>query len=290
MIPAPFDYHRPGTLDEAVALLARHGDAAKVLSGGMSLLPVLKLRLGSVAHLVDIGRIPGLEYVKEEGGTLRIGGGTRQATLERSELIAAKYPILRDAVVLIADPLVRNRATVGGNLANGDPGNDLPAIMIALGATLVVRGPKGERTIPANQFYKGIYSTALAPDEILTEVRVPMPPPRSGGAYLKLKRKVGDFAAAAAAVQVTLDAKGGIERASVALTNAGATPIEAADAAKYLVGKALDDKVVAEASRLAAAKSSPSADRRGSVEYKKEMARVLTGRALRKAVERAGGR
>jgi aerobic carbon-monoxide dehydrogenase medium subunit len=290
MIPAPFDYHRPGTLDEAVALLARHGDAAKVLSGGMSLLPVLKLRLGSVAHLVDIGRIPGLEYIKEEGGTLRIGGGTRQATLDRSELISAKYPILRDAVVLIADPLVRNRATVGGNLANGDPGNDLPAIMVALGAALVARGPKGERAIPANQFYKGIYSTALAADEILTEVRVPIPPPRSAGAYLKLKRKVGDFAAAAVAVQVTLDAKGGIERAGVALTNAGATPIEAADAAKYLAGKTLDDKVVAEASRLAAAKSSPSADRRGSVEYKQEMARVLTGRALRKAVERAGGR
>jgi carbon-monoxide dehydrogenase medium subunit len=290
MIPAPFDYHRPGTLDEAVTLLARHGDAAKVLSGGMSLLPMLKLRLGSVAHLVDIGRIPGLEYIKEEGGALRIGGGTRQATLERSELVAAKYPILRDAVVLIADPLVRNRATVGGNLANGDPGNDLPAIMIALGASLVARGPKGERTIPANQFYKGIYSTALGPDEILTEVRVPILPPRSGGAYLKLKRKVGDYAAAAAAVQVTLDAKGGIERAGIALTNAGSTPIEAADAAKYLAGKALDDKVVAEASRLAAAKSEPTADRRGSVEYKKEMARVLTGRALRKAVARAGGR
>jgi carbon-monoxide dehydrogenase medium subunit len=290
MIPAPFDYHRPGTLDEAVALLARHGDAAKVLSGGMSLLPALKLRLGSVGHLVDIGRIPGLEYAKEEGGALKIGGGTRQATLERSELVAAKYPILRDAVLLIADPLVRNRATVGGNLANGDPGNDLPAIMVALGATLVARGPKGERTIPANRFYKGIYATALAPDEILTEVRVPIPPPRSGGAYLKLKRKVGDFAAAAAAVQVTLDAKGGIERAGIALTNAGATPVEAADAAKYLAGKTLDDKVVAEASRLAAAKSEPTADRRGSVEYKKEMARVLTGRALRKAVERAGGR
>jgi len=290
MIPAPFDYHRPGSLDEAVALLARHGDTAKVLSGGMSLLPVLKLRLGAVEHLVDIGRIPGLEYVKEDGGVLKIGGATRQATLERSELIGAKYAIVKDAVVLIADPLVRNRATVGGNLANGDPGNDLPAIMIALGATLVVRGPKGERSIPANQFYKGIFTTALAPDEILTEVRVPIPPPRSGGAYVKLKRKVGDFAIAAAAVHVTLDAKGGIERAAVALTNAGATPIEAVDAAKYLAGKTLDDKVVAEASRLAAAKSAPSADRRGSVEYKQQMARVLTGRALRKAVERAGGR
>jgi carbon-monoxide dehydrogenase medium subunit len=251
---------------------------------------VLKLRLGSVAHLVDIGRIPGLEYIKEEGGILKIGGGTRQATVERSEVIAAKYPLLRDAVMLIADPLVRNRATVGGNLANGDPGNDLPAAMIALGATLVARGPKGERSIPANQFYKGIYTTALAPDEILTEVRVPVPPARSGGAYLKLKRKVGDFAAAAAAVQVTLDAKGGIERAGIALTNAGATPIEAADAAKYLAGKAPDDKAVAEAARMAAAKSSPSADQRGSVEYKREMARVLTGRALRKAVARAGGR
>ena len=294
MIPAPFDYHRPGTLDEAVALLARHGDAAKVLSGGMSLLPVLKLRLGAVEHLVDIGRIPGLDYIREEGGSLRIGGATKQAALERSELIGAKYPILRDAVILIADPLVRNRATVGGNLANGDPGNDLPAIMIALGATLVARGPNGERSIPANQFYKGIYSTALAPDEILIEVRVPIPPARSGGAYLKLKRKVGDFAAAAAAVQVTLDGKGGIERAGVALTNAGPTPIEAADAAKYLAGKLVgtsgDDQVVAEASRLAAAKSAPSADRRGSVEYKQEMARVLVGRALRKAVERAGGR
>jgi carbon-monoxide dehydrogenase medium subunit len=290
MIPASFDYHRPASLDEAVALLARHGDAAKVLSGGMSLLPVLKLRLGSVEHLVDIGRIPGLQYIKEEGGVLKIGGATRQAALERSELIATKYPILRDAVALIADPLVRNRATAGGNLANGDPGNDLPATMIALGATLVARGPKGERTIPANQFYKGIYSTALAPDEILTEVRVPVPPPRSGGAYLKLKRKVGDFAAAAAAVQVTLDAKGAIERAGIALTNAGPTPVEATDAARYLGGKTLDEKVVAEAARLAAAKSEPSADQRGSVEYKQAMARVLVARALRKAVERAGGR
>src|SRR5262245_64745164 len=248
MIPAAFDYHRPATLDEAVALLARHGDAAKVLSGGMSLLPVLKLRLGSVAHLVDIGRIPGLEYIKEEGGVLKIGGATRQATLERSELIGAKYPLLRGAVALIADPLVRNRATVGGNLANGDPGNDLPAIMIVLGATLVARGPKGERAIPANQFYKGIYSTALAPDEILTEIRVSIAAPRSGGAYLKLKRKVGDYATAAAAAQVTLDAKGAIERAAIALTNAGPTPVEVADAAKYLVGKTLDDNVVGERS------------------------------------------
>ena len=147
MIPAPFDYHRPGTLDEAIGLLARHGDQAKVLSGGMSLLPALKLRLGAFEHLVDIGRIPGLDYIKEEGGFLRIGAMTRQAALERSEVVRAKYPILADAVSLIADPLVRNRGTIGGNVANGDPANDEPAIMLALGATLVARGPKGERSI-----------------------------------------------------------------------------------------------------------------------------------------------
>ena len=290
MIPAAFDYHRPASLDEAVGLLTRHGDQAKVLSGGMSLLPMLKIRLASFAHLVDIGRIPGLEYIKEEGGFLKIGAMTRQAALERSDLIKSKYPILADAVPLIADPLVRNRGTVGGNVANGDPGNDQPAIAIAVGATLVARGQKGERTVPANQFYKGLYSTALAQNEILTEVRIPVPPARSGGAYAKLKRKTGDFAVAAAAVQLTLDAKGAVERCGIALTNAGLTPVEAADAAKYLVGKMPDEKTIMEAAKLAAAKSTPGADRRGSVEYKKEMARVLTARALKKAVQRAGGK
>jgi len=290
MIPAAFDYHRPASLDEAVALLARYGGGAKVLAGGMSLLPVLKLRLGSFAHLVDIGGVPGLEYVKEDGAFLKIGAATRQATLERSEVVRARYPVLADAVPLIADPLVRNRGTIGGNVANGDPGNDQPAIMIALGATLVVRGSKGERTIAADKFYTGFYTTALAPDEILTEIRIPAPVARSSGAYVKLKRKVGDFAAAAAAVQVTLDAQGAIERAAIALTNAGPTPLEAGDAARFLVGKTPDEKTIAEAARLAAAKSEPSADRRGSVEYKREMARVMVTRALRKAVERAGGR
>jgi carbon-monoxide dehydrogenase medium subunit len=290
MIPAAFDYHRPGSLDDAIALLGRYREGAKVLSGGMSLLPLLKLRLGSIEHLVDIGAIPGLEYVKEEGGLLKIGGRTRQATLDRSELIRTRYPILAEAVKLIADPLVRNRATVGGNIANGDPANDMPAVMIALGATFVARGAKGERTLAANQFYKGLFETALAPDEILTEVRVPMPAARSGAAYRKLKRKTGDFAAAAAAVRVTLDGKGAIESAAVALTNAGPTPVDAADAARVLVGKMPDDKVFAECGRLAAEKSAPGADRRGSVEYKREMARVLVTRALRAAVERAGGK
>src|SRR5262245_6428764 len=290
MIPAAFDYHRPATLEEAVKLLAQHGEQAKVLSGGMSLLPMLKLRLAAFAHLVDIGRIPGLEYIKEDGGFLRIGAMTRQAALERSDLIRSKYPVLADAIPLIADPLVRNRGTVGGNVANGDPGNDQPAIMLALGATFIARGPRGERSVPASQFYKGVYATALAPGEILTEVRIPAPPPRSGGAYAKLKRKTGDFAVAAAAVQLTLDGKGAVERAGIALTSAGVTPVEGGDAAKYLVGKVPDDKTIAEAAKMAAAKSAPGADRRGSVEYKREMARVLTARALRKAAQRAGGK
>ena len=286
MIPAAFDYHRPATLDEALKLLKKHGDEAKVLSGGMSLLPMLKLRLASFAHLVDLNRIPGLDYIKEEKGTLKIGAMTRQAALERSEVIKSRYPILADATPLIADPLVRNRGTVGGNVANGDPGNDQPAIMIALGATYVVEGSK-ERTVAANQFYKGLYDTALARNEILTEIRIPAPPPKSGGAYVKLKRKTGDFAVAAAAVQLTLGKNGAVESARIALTNAGLTPVEAADAAKYLVGKTPDDKTIADAAKMAAAKSQPSADRRGSVEYKKEMARVLTARALKKAVQRA---
>jgi carbon-monoxide dehydrogenase medium subunit len=287
MIPAPFDYHRPGTLDEAIGLLSRYGGEAKVLSGGMSLLPTLKLRLGSYAHLVDINRIPGLEYVKEEKGWLRIGAGTRQATLERSELIRTKYSVLADAVPLIADPLVRNRGTIGGNLANGDPANDGPAIVIALGAELVARGPKGERTIPANRFYKSLYTTELKGDEILTEIRIPVPPAKSGGAYRKLKRKTGDFAAAAVAVQLSLNANGTVARAGIALTNAGPTPIEAVEAQKFLSGKTPDEKNILETAKLAAQAGSPSADRRGSVEYKREMARVLAGRAIRAALERA---
>jgi carbon-monoxide dehydrogenase medium subunit len=288
MIPAPFEYHRPSSLNEAISLLKHHGAQAKVLSGGMSLLPMLKLRMGSFAHLVDINRLPGLDAIKEEGGFLRIGAMTRQSALERSELIRKKYPILGDAVPLIADPLVRNRGTVGGNVANGDPANDEPAIMIALGATLVAHGPKGERAIPANQFYTDLYTTALARDEILTEIRVPVPPARSGGAYQKLKRKTGDFAVAAVAVQLSLDAKGAVASCGIGLTNAGPTPLEAADAAKFLVGKAPDAKTVAEAAKMAAAKANPSADHRGSVAYKKEMARVLTARAIQSAVERAG--
>ncbi len=293
MIPAAFDYHAPRTLDEALALLAEHRDDAKVLSGGQSLLPLLKLRLGSAGHLVDIGRIPGLEYIREEEGSVRIGGRTRESELERSELIRAKLPLLADTAAVIADPLVRNLATVGGNLAHGDPANDHPAAMLALRAEVVATGPRGTRTIPIDELFLGLFTTALDAGEILTEIRIPLPPPRSGGAYEKLERKVGDFATAAAAVQVTLAAGGGdraggeVARAGIALTNAGPTPVRAAEAERYLVGKQPSEETIAEAARLAGAAATPSADRRGKVEYKREMARVLTARALRRAIQRA---
>ena len=289
MIPPPFDYHSPTTLPEAVALLGRLGEDAKVLSGGQSLLPLLKLRLAQPAHLVDIGRIPGLDYIKEDGGFLKIGGLVREAALEASALVKSKYPILADTAAVIADPIVRNLATVGGNLAHGDPANDHPATMLALGAEVVVTGAKGSRTIPVARFFTGLFSTALEPAEVLTEIRVPMPPAGSGGAYLKLERKVGDFATAGAAAFLVI--KGGvIERAGIGLTNAGPTPIKAEAAEKHLAGKKPEEAVFAEAARLAAAATSPSPDRRGTTEYKQQMARILTLRALRKAAERAGGR
>jgi len=290
MIPAPFDYHAPQTLEEAVALLVRHRDEAKVLSGGQSLLPLLKLRLGVAGHLVDIGRIPGLEYISQENGTLRIGGRTRESALEHSEAIRKQFPLLADTAAVIADPLVRNLATVGGNLAHGDPANDHPATMLALRAEVVATGPKGSRTIHIDDFFQGLFTTALEPDEILTEIRIPAPPPRSGGAYVKLERKVGDFATAAAAVQLTLGAGGEVVKVGIGLTNAGPTPVRAADAERMLTGQVPNDALIAEVARQAAAAAAPSPDRRGAVEYKRQMARVLTARALKKAIERASGR
>jgi aerobic carbon-monoxide dehydrogenase medium subunit len=192
MIPAAFDYHSPATLAEAIDLLGRYGDDAKVLSGGQSLLPLLKLRLGAAGHLVDIGRIPNLEYVREDNQMLKIGGRTRETALEHSNLIRKKYPILADTAAVIADPLVRNLATVGGNLAHGDPANDHPATMMALGARVVATGPKGARTISIDEFFTGLFTTALAPDEILTEIQIPMPRPRrSRSATPERSRKRG---------------------------------------------------------------------------------------------------
>jgi carbon-monoxide dehydrogenase medium subunit len=290
MIPAAFAYHAPKSLTEATALLAKLGDGAKVLSGGQSLIPLMKLRLTSPPHVVDINGIQGLAYLKEVDGFLRIGALTRESDLDESELIRTRYPLLHDTCKVIADPLVRNMATVGGNLAHGDPANDHPAAMLALGAQVVAVGGKGERRIPIASFFTGPFETALEPDEILTEIRVPVPPAGSGGAYVKMERKVGDFATAAVAVQVTLAASGVCESAGIGLTNVGLTPLQASRAEAALKGKRLDEAAIAEAARLAADTAQPTDDLRGPAEYKKDLVRVLTTRALRRALERATAR
>ncbi len=290
MIPAAFEYHAPASLDDATALLATLGDDAKILSGGQSLIPLMKLRLSSPSHVVDINGIPGLSYIREADGVLAIGALTRESELEESEIVRARYPLLYDTCKVIADPLVRNLATIGGNLAHADPANDHPATMLALGAELVARGRGGERRIPITSFFTGPFETALRPGELLVEIRIPAPAPRSGGAYLKLERKVGDFATAAVAVQLTLRPDGACEQAGIGLTNVGLTPIKAEQAQASLRGKRLDDTTIAQAARLAAAAAEPAQDLRGSVEYKKDLVRVLTARALRKAAERADGR
>ncbi|HEY7541837.1 MAG TPA: xanthine dehydrogenase family protein subunit M [Methylomirabilota bacterium] len=287
MIPAAFEYHAPGTIAEATALLTKLGENAKVLSGGQSLIPLMKLRLASPAHLVDINAIPGLSGIREADGFLRIGALTRESELEESEIVRNRYPLLHDTSRVIADPVVRNLATVGGNLAHGDPANDHPATMLALGAEIVAVGPKGERRVPIASFFTGPFETTLKPDEILVEVRIPVPPARSGGAYLKLERKVGDFATAAVAAQVTLGTNGACEYVGIGLTNVGLTPIKATRAEAALKGKAPDEATIMRAAELAADVAEPSEDLRGSVEYKKDLVRVLTGRALRRAVERA---
>jgi len=288
MIPPAFEYLRPKTLPEAVALLQQHGDDAKILSGGQSLIPMMKLRLARPSHLIDINRITGLSYVKEDGGFLKIGGLTREAELEASELVRTKYPLLLDTASVIADPQVRNLATVGGNLAHGDPANDHPATMLALGAQIVATGAKGARTIAIDDFFKSLFETDLKHDEILTEIRIPSPPPRSGGAYFKLERKVGDFATAAVAVQLTLDDKGTVQKVGIGLTNVGPTPLRAKSAEDALRGKKLDATTIAQAAQLAADAAQPSADLRGPVEYKKGLIKEFTKRALARAAERAG--
>ena len=324
MIPPQFDYHAPGSLEEALSLLESLDDA-KVMSGGQSLLPMLKLRLATPANIVDIGRIPGLDSISEEGGFLRIGALVTETALEEDATVAARYPILLDTARVIADPLVRNRATICGNVAHGDPANDHPATMLALRAQMVATGPDGERTIGVDDFFHGLFMTALAEGEILTEIRIPSPAgggsgggggdglgsdgEQSGGAYLKLERKVGDYAVAGVAVQLTLGDDGKVTRAGIGLTNLGMAPIRASAAEEALTGARLvergglrgafskvadaiarapdADDVIAGAAQAAADATDPVADRRGSVEYKRNMASVLTQRAIAKALERA---
>jgi aerobic carbon-monoxide dehydrogenase medium subunit len=286
LFPGRFDYHRPASLGEAIALLARHGDEARVLAGGHSLIPMMKLRLAQPSHLVDLQAIAGLKGIREEGGALIIGAMTTQAELLASALIGAKAPILHEAAKLIADPQVRYCGTVGGNVANGDPGNDMPALMMALGASFVAEGPQGRKTLDPNGYYKAPYVTALAEGDILTEIRVPVWAAGHGYAYEKMKRKVGDYATAATAVLLEVSG-GSCKRASVAMTNVAGTPINASAAAKALEGSAVDAAAIERAVQAAIAVTDPVSDLRGPVEFRRHVAGVVTRRAIARALQGA---
>ena len=290
MIPAPFDYVAAHSVDEAVALLNQRGDDAKILAGGQSLIPLLRFRLAGPSILIDINRIAELDYIQETDGVLRIGALAREAELDNSSLIRDRYPILFDTSTGVADPVVRNWATVGGNLAHADPANDHPATMIALGAQIVAVGPAGERVIAIDDFFAGVpFETTLHSNELLKEIRVPAPTGRSGGAYFKLERKVGDYAVVGVATYITLSDNGEVSYAGIGLTNVGQTTIKARDAAQSLLGKQLDDASIHHAAELAAAAAQPVSDTRGPAAYKRAMVSTLTVRALRKALTRATG-
>ncbi|HEY2112031.1 MAG TPA: xanthine dehydrogenase family protein subunit M [Dongiaceae bacterium] len=286
MIPGAFAYHRPKSLAEAVGLLADLGEDARPLAGGHSLIPMMKLRLAAPEHLVDLRAIGDLKGIRAEGGDIVIGAMTTQHEVIGSDLLAGKLPILRETSLSIADPQVRYVGTLGGNVANGDPGNDMPAVMLCLGATYHLAGKGGERRVAAREFYQGAYFTALEAGEILTAIRIPVPPAGHGHAYEKLKRKIGDYATAAAAVILTL-AGGKIASCAIALTNVGETPLFAEAAAKLLIGSALEPAIVKQAVAAAEAITAPASDNRGPAAYRRKMAGVMTARALAAAKARA---
>jgi aerobic carbon-monoxide dehydrogenase medium subunit len=288
VIPGPFTYHRPSSVRDAVALLAALGDEARPLAGGHSLIPMMKLRMAAPEHLVDLAGIAELKDIAEDGETIVIGAGVTLAALVRSELLAAKLPVMRETALVIADPQVRYKGTLGGNVANGDPGNDMPALMQALGALYVLAGTGGERSVAARNFYRGTYDTALAPGEIVAAIRIAVPPVGSGAAYEKLKRKVGDYATAAAAVTLTMTGDA-VTSCAVALTNVADRPLFAEAASAAAVGTTLDAAAVRTVAEAAMAITSPATDGRGPAEYRREMAGIMVARALLRAASRAKG-
>jgi carbon-monoxide dehydrogenase medium subunit len=288
LIPRSFEYVAPKSLTEAISLLGSRGDEAKVIAGGQSLIPLLKLRLASPTLIVDISRIPGLDYIAESGGFLRIGAMTRMAEVETSDLLRERYNIINEASRVIADPLVRNLGTFGGNISHGDPANDMPAVLLALEAAVVATGPLGERTIDAQGFFLDTFTVALRQGEILTEIRVPQPAPRSGGSYLKLEQKTGDFATAGVAVHLTINPQGECEHVGIGLTAVGPTAIKAKEAEEFMVGrKPADQEAVRRLARLAAEAAEPVSDIRGTATYKRQMVELLAARALKNAYRRA---
>lgn len=285
MYPPRFDYFAPTTVEEVVATLGEH-EGAKVMAGGQSLIPVLKLRVASVDAVVDINGVPGLDAIAEDGGALRIGALVRHAQAERSPLLTKRYGLLGATARLVADPLVRNRGTICGSLAHADPQGDWGAALLAARGAVVARGPNGERTIAVDELALGPFSTTLEPDELITEVRVPNPGPRAGGTYLKLERKIGDFATAAVAVQVSLD-NGNVGEVGIGLTGVGPTNLRASAAEDALRGSDPTDEAIAAAARLAAEAAEPQSDNRGTADYKRNVVRVFCERGLRTAIAAA---
>ncbi len=288
MIPGTFAYHRPTSVKEAVGLLAQLGDDGRALAGGHSLIPMMKLRLATPAHLVDLAGIADLKGIRADGNDIVIGAMTTQHDLIGSDLLGGKIPILRETSEQIADPQVRYLGTLGGNVANGDPGNDMPAVMMCLGATYHVMGKGGERRIAARSFYQGAYFTSLESGDVLTAVRIPVPAAGHGYAYEKLKRKIGDYATAAAAVVLTMSG-GKVAACSIGLTNVAETPLWAEAAAKILIGSTLDAATVKKAVAAAEAITAPATDARGPAQYRTKMAGVMLARALARAKARARG-
>jgi aerobic carbon-monoxide dehydrogenase medium subunit len=288
MIPGAFAYHRPSSVKEAVGLLAQFGDDGRALAGGHSLIPMMKLRLATPANLVDLGGIADLKGVRADGNDIVIGAMTTQHDVIGSPLLGDKIPILRETSEQIADPQVRYLGTLGGNVANGDPGNDMPAVMLCLNATYQIAGRAGERRIAAREFYQGAYFTALEAGDVLTAVRIPIPAAGHGYAYEKLKRKVGDYATAAAAVVLTMSG-GKVGTCSIGLTNVAETPLWAQEAATILTGSTLDAATVKRAVAAAEAITAPATDARGPAQYRTKMAGVMLSRALARAKSRARG-
>ena len=286
MFPAAFDYRAPVSLDEALGLLAQHGDAAKVMAGGQSLIPLLRLRFAQPALVIDIGRLPSMAEIKRDDGHVRIGALVRHVDVEHSKELATLLPLMVEAVHWIADPVVRNRGTVVGSVCHADPSGDWGSIMLALNAEVVAQSAKGERVIPVDGFFEGPFTTTLRPDEVVTAMRIPLPSGSAGGSYHKLERRVGDFATVSVSVQVELDGHK-VKKAGIGLTSVGPTNIKARKAEQALVGHELTDDVIAEASRLAAEAAEPKDDIRGTVAYKKDVVRVFVQRGLKAALARA---
>jgi carbon-monoxide dehydrogenase medium subunit len=286
MFPAAFDYVAPATLTEALSILKQRGDDAKVMAGGQSLIPLLKLRFSQPQLIVDIGRIPGMAEIKRDDGHVRIGALARHVDIERSKELAKLLPLMVEAVHWIADPLVRNRGTLVGSVCHADPSGDWGSIMLALNAELVAQSSKGERVIPVDGFFQGPFTTTLRPDEIVTAIRIPVPSGSAGGSYHKLERRVGDFATVAVSVQVELDGRK-VKKAGIGLTSVGATNLKAKQAEQALIGHELNDQVIAEAAKLAADAAEPKDDIRGSAAYKKDVVRVFVQRGLKAALARA---